>query len=72
MLPYANIGSVKNKGVDMSVAYSKVIGKDWVLRLNGSLTYAHNEITEIDETGECRTLFFKNRTPDKQYYGICV
>ena len=49
MLPYANIGSVKNKGVDMSVAYSKVIGKDWVLRLNGSLTYAHNEITEIDE-----------------------
>ena len=23
MLPYANIGSVKNKGVDMSVAYSK-------------------------------------------------
>ena len=33
----------------MSVAYSKVIGKDWVLRLNGSLTYAHNEITEIDE-----------------------
>ena len=69
MLPYANIGSVKNKGVDMSVAYSKVIGKDWVLRLNGSLTYAHNEITEIDEPVNVEP--YSSRI-DKQYYGICV
>ena len=48
-LPYANIGAVKNNGVDVSVSYQKAFSKDFTLRLNGSFTYAHNEITEIDE-----------------------
>lgn len=48
-LPYANIGAVKNRGVDMSLAYNKVLNSDWIIRLNGSLTYAHNEVTNRDE-----------------------
>lgn len=48
-LPYGNIGSVLNRGVDASFEYNKVINKDFTLSARGSLTYAHNEITERDE-----------------------
>lgn len=48
-LPYANIGAVKNRGVDLSFEYNKAFNKDWILSLRGSFTYAHNEITERDE-----------------------
>lgn len=48
-LPYANIGAVKNNGIDMSLSYQKAFSKDLSLRVNGSFTYAHNEVTEIDE-----------------------
>lgn len=47
--PYANIGAVDNKGVDMSMVCTKVFSKDFTIRLNGSFTYAHNELTDIDE-----------------------
>ncbi len=47
--PYANIGAVDNKGVDLGVSYNKAFNKDLVLTVNGSFTYAHNEITDIDE-----------------------
>lgn len=49
LLPYANIGAVDNGGVDMGLTYNKQFGKDWTLMLNGSFTYAHNEIKNIDE-----------------------
>lgn len=48
-LPYANIGAVKNQGIDMSLVYNKIISKDWNIRLNGSFTYAHNEVVDKDE-----------------------
>lgn len=48
-LPYANIGSVDNKGVDLSLAWNKVIDKDWTVQLKGTFTYAHNEVVAKDE-----------------------
>ena len=33
----------------MSIVYNRAIGKDWIIRLNGSFTYAHNEIVDKDE-----------------------
>lgn len=48
-LPYANIGAVKNQGIDMSLVYNRIISKDWSIRLNGSFTYAHNEVVDKDE-----------------------
>ena len=48
-LPYANIGKVKNMGVDMSLSYNKVFKKDVTLSLHGSFTYAHNEVVDKDE-----------------------
>ena len=47
--PYANIGAVNNKGVDMSVVYTRVFNKDFTVKVNGSFTYAHNEVTDVDE-----------------------
>ena len=48
-LPYANIGGVTNQGIDMSLEYNKVFSNDLILSVRGTLTYAHNEITERDE-----------------------
>lgn len=48
-LPYANVGTVRNRGVDLSFEYNKAFSKDWILSLRGSFTYAHNEITNRDE-----------------------
>lgn len=48
-LPYANIGAVKNRGVDLSFEYNKAINHDLIVSARGSFTYAHNQITERDE-----------------------
>jgi TonB-linked SusC/RagA family outer membrane protein len=48
-LPYGNIGTVTNRGVDMSLEYNKAINKDLIISARGSFTYAHNEVTERDE-----------------------
>jgi len=47
--PYANIGAVLNRGVDMSLEYNKAINSDLVISVQGTFTYAHNEVTEKDE-----------------------
>lgn len=47
--PYANIGRVTNKGIDMSLEYNHVFNRDVVLSVKGNFTYAHNEVKERDE-----------------------
>ena len=47
--PYGNIGAVDNGGVDLGLSYNKAFNKDLILTLNGSFTYAHNEIKDKDE-----------------------
>lgn len=47
--PWANIGKVDNRGVDISIDYNKAFSKDLILSLRGSFTYAHNEVVEMDE-----------------------
>lgn len=47
--PVANIGRVKNQGIDMSLEYNHAISKDLVLSVKGNLTYAVNEVLEKDE-----------------------
>jgi TonB-linked SusC/RagA family outer membrane protein len=47
--PYANIGSVKNHGVDIGLDFHKAVNKDFIIGVNGSFTYAHNEVTNKDE-----------------------
>ena len=47
--PYGNIGGVLNRGLDMSLEYNKAIGRDLVISVQGSLTFARNEVTFRDE-----------------------
>lgn len=59
--PYANIGAVDNKGFEAGLTYEKSFGKDLIVSVNGSFTYAHNEITSMDEP--------ENIEPFNSYYG---
>lgn len=45
---YANLGEMKNEGVDGSLEYIDNLGKDIKLRLFGNFTYAQNEILFAD------------------------
>lgn len=47
--PYANLGKVKNKGVDISLEYNKALSKDLMVNLRGTLTYNKNTLLERDE-----------------------
>jgi TonB-linked SusC/RagA family outer membrane protein len=44
--PYANVGNLENKGVELEVAYRKKIG-DFGFGINGNISYNHNEITYL-------------------------
>lgn len=46
---WANFGKVKNQGIDMSLTLNKQLNKDWFISAMANYTYAHNEITEMDE-----------------------
>lgn len=45
----ANIGRVKNQGIDMSLEYNHAFRKDVILSVKGNLTYAVNELVDKDE-----------------------
>lgn len=47
--PFANIGKMKNSGVDMEGEFAKILNQDWSISLRGTFTYAHNEVTFMDE-----------------------
>ena len=70
LLPYANIGAVDNRGVDLGLNYNKSIGKDWVIMLNGSFTYAHNEIKNIDEPANVEKSYSRLGHPINSLRGL--
>lgn len=47
--PYANLGKVRNEGIDISLDYNKAFSKDLILNLRGTLTYNKNKLLERDE-----------------------
>lgn len=48
-VPYANIGKVKNKGIDLSLEYNHAFNKDVILSVRGNMTYAVNKLIDKDE-----------------------
>jgi TonB-linked SusC/RagA family outer membrane protein len=46
--PWANLGSMNNKGFDLSLTYRIVTG-NWNIAAMGNFTYAHNNILNWDE-----------------------
>lgn len=47
--PWANYGSVENKGLEVALDVNKKFSKDFSLKVFGNFTYAHNTITQRDE-----------------------
>lgn len=47
---FGNYAAMKNQGVDLSIDYFKQFNKDWSVTMKGTFTYAHNEVTELDES----------------------
>lgn len=68
--PWANIGAVKNRGIDMSLVYTKVFRKDFTIKANGSFTYAHNEMTDIDEAQNVPDYYSYLGHPIKCFRGL--
>ncbi len=48
-MPWANMGKVDNKGIEIQLDYHKAITDDIQMGLRGTFTYAKNKITECDE-----------------------
>jgi TonB-linked SusC/RagA family outer membrane protein len=44
--PYANVGDMENKGVELALGYSRSI-KDFKFSVNGNIAYNHNQVTYI-------------------------
>jgi TonB-linked SusC/RagA family outer membrane protein len=47
--PWANYGKVDNKGFEISLIANRQVGNDFFISLQANMTYAQNEILEIDE-----------------------
>jgi len=48
-IPYANIGSIKNKGIDGLIEARNTTAGGFLYSLRGNFTYAKNEVIENDE-----------------------
>ncbi|MGL4293336.1 MAG: SusC/RagA family TonB-linked outer membrane protein [Bacteroidales bacterium] len=48
-IPWRNMGKVENKGVELSVAWKKMLFKDFFIDLRGNFTYTQNKYVEVDE-----------------------
>ena len=47
--PYANLGRVRNRGVDFAIDYNKAVNKDLIISAKANFTYAANELLDRDE-----------------------
>ncbi|MDE6871733.1 MAG: TonB-dependent receptor [Bacteroidales bacterium] len=48
-MPYANLGVVDNKGIDMNLEYNARLGKKSFVTIRGNLTYNEDRIVENDQ-----------------------
>ncbi|MEJ8818367.1 SusC/RagA family TonB-linked outer membrane protein [Lacibacter sp. H407] len=55
-IPTANIGSTSSRGVDLTLSYTEVIGKDFRLNTSFAFTTAKNEVTETNSDGTAKIL----------------
>lgn len=47
--PYANLGKVRNSGVDVSLGYNKTLSEDLTVSVRGTFTYNQNKLLDRDE-----------------------
>lgn len=59
--PYANLGKVKNSGIDLTLEYNKAFSRDFIVSLKGSFTYAKNELLNADEPIYAENEYYRSR-----------
>ena len=47
---YGNLAAMRNQGFELAASYNKQFNKNWFVSFKGTFTYAHNEITQYDES----------------------
>lgn len=47
---FGNLAEMRNQGLDFSIDYNKQLSKDFYMNFKGTFTYAHNTITQYDES----------------------
>ena len=47
---FGNLAAMRNQGLDFSIDYNKQFNKDFYMNFKGTFTYAHNEVTQYDES----------------------
>lgn len=68
--PFANLGKMKNKGVDISLDVNKVINKDFIIGVKGSFTYAKNIVVNRDEPEYDFDYLYDAGKPHNRYRGL--
>ncbi|WP_303309954.1 TonB-dependent receptor [Hymenobacter sp. BT730] len=47
--PPANVGEIRNQGLEVELSYRNTVGKDWKYSLNGNLATLKNEVISLGE-----------------------
>jgi TonB-linked SusC/RagA family outer membrane protein len=68
-LPYENIGSVLNQGVEIALTHRKQI-RDFGYYVQANVSYASNQITYTDETAGLESWLSKIGRPVNQQWGL--
>jgi len=45
--PYANVGGIQNKGIELQLGWNKRFSQDWSFSANGNISYNHNQVTSL-------------------------
>lgn len=65
-----NIGSMRNQGIEVALAYNKQLNKDWRLNLAGNFAYNKNRVLDLGEGVEYIADGNHRNAVDKQYYSF--
>jgi TonB-linked SusC/RagA family outer membrane protein len=68
--PFANLGVVENKGIDLTLSYNHAIKEDFRISSRGTFTYAKNKILEIDEPNRLYPYLSRVGRPVGQLWGL--
>lgn len=68
--PIANLGKVRNGGVDLTLDYNQAINKDLIISAKGTFTYAKNKLLEKDEPVVDYPYLSDIGQPLKRYRGL--
>lgn len=70
IIPYYNLGEVKNSGIDASFTFNKAINKDFTLSLMGNFVYAKNKIVKDEFPDQIYPNLSRIGNPVNTIYGL--